>query len=383
MEAEKDRLKIGVTCYPTYGGSGAVATALGLALAERGHEVHFITYDQPFRLPGFKERVFYHEVEMEDYPLFEHPPYSLALAVALHDAAKKEALDVVHMHYAIPHATSAFLAREMLGGEGKLRIVTTLHGTDITLLGLHPSFHEITRFSILQSNGLSAVSDFLRDATVRDFSVSEHRIEVIPNFVDTDVWRPEPESHRRSVLAPRGEKIVMHVSNFRAVKQVQSVVEIFAKISEATPVRLVLIGDGPERPRALQRADDLGLADQVLFLGKHVAVEELLCCANLFLLPSISESFGLAALEAMSCGVPVVASTAGGIPELVQDDVSGYLFPSDAIDEMAEAGIRILTDEDLERRLALGGRETAITRFDKEIIVPQYESLYKRVISSE
>jgi N-acetyl-alpha-D-glucosaminyl L-malate synthase BshA len=271
----------------------------------------------------------------------------------------------------------------MLGGEGKLRIVTTLHGTDITLLGLHPSFHEITRFSILQSNGLSAVSDFLRDATVRDFSVPEHRIEVIPNFIDTDVWRPEPESHRRSVLAPRGEKIVMHVSNFRAVKQVQSVVEIFAKISEATPVRLVLIGDGPERPRALQRADDLGLADQVLFLGKHVAVEELLCCANLFLLPSISESFGLAALEAMSCGVPVVASTAGGIPELVQDDVSGYLFPSDAIDEMAEAGIRILTDEDLERRLALGGRETAITRFDKEIIVPQYESLYKRVMSSE
>ncbi|SVB65346.1 uncharacterized protein METZ01_LOCUS218200, partial [marine metagenome] len=186
-----------------------------------------------------------------------------------------------------------------------------------------------------------------------------------------------------SVLAPRGEKIVMHVSNFRAVKQVQFVVEIFAKISEVTPARLVLIGDGPERPRALQRADDLGLADQVLFLGKHVAVEELLCCANLFLLPSISESFGLAALEAMSCGVPVVASTAGGIPELVQDDVSGYLFPSDAIDEMAEAGIRILTDEDLERRLALGGRETTITRFDKEIIVPQYESLYKRVMSSE
>ena len=376
-------MKIGITCYPTYGGSGAVATALGLALAERGHEVHFITYDQPFRLPGFKERVFYLEVEMEDYPLFEHPPYSLALAVALHDAAKKEALDVVHMHYAIPHATSAFLAREMLGGEGRLRIVTTLHGTDITLLGLHPSFHEITRFSILQSNGLSAVSGFLKDATVRDFSVPEHRIEVIPNFVDTDVWRPEPESHRRSVLAPRGEKIVMHVSNFRAVKQAQSVVEIFAKISEVTPARLVLIGDGPERPRALQRADDLGLADQVLFLGKHVAVEELLCCANLFLLPSISESFGLAALEAMSCGVPVVASTAGGIPELVQDDVSGYLFPSDAIDEMAEAGIRILTDEDLERRLALGGRETTITRFDKEIIVPQYESLYKRVMSSE
>ncbi len=375
-------MKIGITCYPTYGGSGAVATALGLALAERGHEIHFITYDQPFRLPGFKERVFYHEVEMEDYPLFEHPPYSLALAVALHDAVKREGLDLVHMHYAIPHAASAFLAREMLGEGRDLKIVTTLHGTDITLLGLHPSFHEITRFSILQSDGLSAVSSFLRDETVCNFSVPRDGIEVIPNFLDTDLWRPEPDLNRLSMLAPHGEKVVMHVSNFRPVKQVHHVVEIFAKISQATSARLVLIGDGPERPRALQRARDLGLGDKVLFLGKHVAVEELLACANLFLLPSASESFGLAALEAMACGVPVVASTAGGIPELVQNNVSGYLFPSDAIDEMAEAGIRILTDEALEERLSLGGREATTRRFDKEIVIPEYEALYESVTSS-
>ena len=375
-------MKIGITCYPTYGGSGAVATALGLALAERGHEIHFITYDQPFRLPGFKERVFYHEVEMEDYPLFEHPPYSLALAVALHDAVKREGLDLVHMHYAIPHAASAFLAREMLGEGRDLKIVTTLHGTDITLLGLHPSFHEITRFSILQSDGLSAVSSFLKDETVRNFSVPRDRIEVIPNFLDTGLWRPEPDLNRLSMLAPHGEKVVMHVSNFRAHKHDHHLLEIFAKISQATSARLVLIGDGPDRPRALQRARDLGLDDKVLFLGKHVAVEELLACANLFLLPSASESFGLAALEAMACGVPVVASTAGGIPELVQNNVSGYLFPSDQIDEMAEAGIRILTDEALEERLSLGGREATTRRFDKDIVIPEYEALYESVTSS-
>src|SRR5690606_31536345 len=213
-------MKIGITCYPTYGGSGAVATELGLVLAERGHEIHFVTYDQPFRLTGFRERVYFHEVEMAGYPLFEHPPYSLALAVALHDAARKYGLDLVHMHYAIPHAASAFLAREMLKNERPLRIVTTLHGTDITLLGLHPSFHAITRFSILQSDGLSAVSQYLKDETVRDFSVPESRIEVIPNFVDPEVWRPDRQPCHRSKLAPEGEKIVMHVSNFRAVKRV-------------------------------------------------------------------------------------------------------------------------------------------------------------------
>lgn len=376
-------MKIGITCYPTYGGSGAVATELGLALAERGHEVHFVTYAQPFRLVGLHERVFYHEVEMEDYPLFEHPPYSLALAVALHDAARREELDLLHMHYAIPHAASAFLAREMLAAERRVKIVTTLHGTDITLVGLHPSFRAITRFSILQSDGLSAVSSFLKDETVRHFSVPEHRIEVIPNFVDTEVWRRDREPCHRSKLAPEGQKIVMHVSNFRAVKRVQDVIAVFAQIRQTVRSKLVLVGDGPERPRALERAADLGLADDVIFLGRHASVEELLACADLFLLPSASESFGLAALEAMSCGAPVVASNAGGIPEVVEDGVSGFLFPVGAIDEMAAAGVRILSDEALRSRLSSAARAVAVERFSADAIVPRYEALYERVLSTK
>jgi len=375
-------VKIGITCYPTYGGSGAVATELGLALAERGHEVHFVTYAQPFRLVGLHERVFYHEVEMEDYPLFEHPPYSLALAVALHDAVRREGLDLLHVHYAIPHAASAYLARQMLQHEGSLKIVSTLHGTDITLLGLHPSFHAITRFSILQSDGISAVSTFLKDETVRDFSVPSSRIDVIPNFVDTEVWRPNREPCHRSKLAPEGQKIVMHVSNFRAVKRVQDVVEVFAKIREKVPARLVLVGEGPERPRALKRAADLGLRDDVVFLGRHGSVDEILSCADLFLLPSQSESFGLAALEAMACGAPVVASNAGGLPEVVTDGEAGYLLPVGAIDQMADAGVRVLSDPDLARRLSEGARALAVERFSARAIVPRYEALYERVLSA-
>ena len=374
-------MKIGITCYPTYGGSGAVATELGLALAGRGHEVHFVTYAQPFRLVGLHENVFYHEVEMEDYPLFEHPPYSLALAVALHDAVRREGLDLLHVHYAIPHAASAYLARQMLAGERQPKIVTTLHGTDITLLGLHPSFHAITRFSILQSDGISAVSRFLKDETVRDFSVPANRVDVIPNFVDTNVWRPDREPCHRSKLAPEGQKIVMHVSNFRAVKRVQDVVEVFAKIRREVPSRLVLVGDGPERPRALKRAADLGLRDDVLFLGRHGSVEEILSCADLFLLPSQSESFGLAALEAMACGAPVVASRAGGLPEVVEDGSTGYLLPVGATDEMAKAGVRILCDPALAKRLSEAGRALALERFSSEAIVPQYEALYERVLA--
>ncbi|HET9949899.1 MAG TPA: N-acetyl-alpha-D-glucosaminyl L-malate synthase BshA [Longimicrobiales bacterium] len=372
-------MKIGITCYPTYGGSGAVATELGLALARRGHEVHFVAYAQPFRLVGLHERVFYHEVEMEDYPLFEHPPYTLALAVALHDAVRREGLDLVHMHYAIPHAASAFLAREMLKEERPLKIVTTLHGTDITLLGLHPSFHAITRFSILQSDGLSAVSRFLKDETVRDFSVPDDRIEVIPNFVDTEVWRPDREPCHRSKLAPEGHKIVMHVSNFRLVKRVQDVVDVFAKVREQVPARLVLVGDGPERPRALKHAADLGMRDEVLYLGRHSAVEEILSCADLFLLPSASESFGLAALEAMACGAPVVASTAGGLPEVVEHGVSGYLFPVGETERMAEAAVKVLTDPDHARALSEAGRRAAVERFSTDVVVPRYEALYERV----
>jgi N-acetyl-alpha-D-glucosaminyl L-malate synthase BshA len=373
-------MRVGITCYPTYGGSGAIATELGLLLADRGHEVHFVTYDQPFRLGGYRERVYFHEVEMAGYPLFEHPPYSLALAVALHDAARKYELDLVHMHYAIPHAASAFLAREMLKNERDLKIVTTLHGTDITLVGLHPSFQAITQFSILQSDGLTAVSEYLKRETVRDFAVPPGRIEVIPNFVDTELFRPGREPCNRASLAPGGEKIVMHVSNFRAVKRVEDAVEVFHRIRSRVPARLVFVGDGPERPRAVQRADELGIRDHVLFLGKHASVDELLSCADLFLLPSENESFGLAALEAMSSGAPVIASNVGGLPEVVEHGVSGYLLPVGAVDEMAEAGVRLLGDEAHHRAVSGAARARAVARFSAASVVTRYEQVYRRVI---
>ena len=375
-------MKIGITCYPTYGGSGAVATELGLALAARGHEVHFVSYDQPFRLAGLQERVFFHQVEMEDYPLFEHPPYALALAVALHDTALRHDLDLVHMHYAIPHAVSAYLARQMLGDERGLRIVTTLHGTDITLVGLHPSFHEITRFSIMGSDGLTAVSDYLKEQTVEGFSVPEKRIQVIPNFIDTHVWRPDRQPCHRAKFASEGESIVMHVSNFRPVKRAEDVVSVFSRIQERVPARLVMVGDGPDRPRASQLARELDIEDRVLFLGKHPAVEDLLSCADLFLLPSEKESFGLAALEAMACGAPVIATRAGGIPEVVEDGVSGRLLDVGDVSGMAEAGVQLLKDKDLRERISSAGLDVAQSRYSTEVVVPQYEAYYERVLSS-
>ena len=375
-------MKIGITCYPTYGGSGAVATNLGLELAERGHEVHFISYDQPFRLAHFHERIFFHEVEMEDYPLFKHPPYSLALAVALHDAVRKHELDLVHVHYAIPHATSAWIACEMLKGERDLKIVTTLHGTDITLVGLHPSFQAITQFSILRSHGLTAVSDFLKRETVRDFSVPESRIEVVPNFVDTRIYRPGLEPCHRATLAPDGEKIVMHISNFRPVKRVEDVVEIFARVLGEIPSRLVLVGDGPDLPRARVKVEELGIRDRVVFLGEYTPVQELLSCSDLFLLPSRSESFGLAALEAMACGSPVVASRVGGLPEVIMDGETGYLCEAGDIDEMAAASIKILSDDKHRKELSDAGRAFAVKHFSSECIVPRYEEYYRRILGS-
>jgi N-acetyl-alpha-D-glucosaminyl L-malate synthase BshA len=375
-------VKIGITCYPTYGGSGAVATELGIQLADRGHEVHFVSYAQPFRLGHFRERVFFHEVEMEQYPLFEHPPYSLALAVALHEAAKKEGLDLLHVHYAIPHATSAWVAREMLAEERDVPVVTTLHGTDITLVGLHPSFHSITRFSILRSQGLTAVSTFLRDETVRDFGVPDRRIRVIPNFIDPQVYRPGKEPCHRATLAPGGEKILMHISNFRPVKRVVDVVEVFHRVQKVIPARLVLVGDGPERPRAVDRVEDLGLQDQVVFLGKHASVDELLACSDLFLLPSETESFGLAALEAMACGAPVVASRVGGLPEVVDDGEEGFLLPLGDLDGMAEAALSILADEDRLGGFRERARARAVEHFGADRIVPLYEAFYHDVVAA-
>lgn len=373
-------MKIGITCYPTYGGSGAVATELGIVLAERGHEVHFVSYDQPFRLGGFRERIFFHEVEMEDYPLFEHPPYALALAVAIHDVALKAKLDMMHVHYAIPHATSAWIASEMLAGGRGLPFVTTLHGTDVTLVGMHPSFHAITRFSIMCSGGITAVSRFLKKQTVMDFEVPADRIAVIPNFIDTRLYHPEIGPRHRPALANPDEKIAMHVSNFRPVKRIGDVVAIFARMQKRIPARLVLVGDGPERPRAILAAEELGVADRVTFLGKHTAVHEILPAADLFLLPSESESFGLAALEAMACGVPVVASDTGGIPEVVTDGEVGYLLPAGRVEEMAEAGTRILADDALAAKLSRGARDRAATAFSKTKVADRYEACYRSVL---
>ena len=332
-------MKVGITCYPTYGGSGAVATELGIGLAARGHEVHFISYAQPFRLSGFRERVCtFTKWRWSNTRSFERPHYTLALAAAIHDTARRERLDLIHVHYAIPHATSAWIAQEMLEENGGPPLVTTLHGTDVTLVGLHPSFHPITRFSIMRSQGVTAVSRFLKEVTVRDFSVPEERIRVIPNFVDTDVFCRGRDPSHREVFAPRGEKIVMHVSNFRPV-------EAGGRRDRGLrgPARggAGPAGHGgatvPDRPRAAARARALGVDRDVVFLGKHAAVEELLSCADLFLMTSDRESFGLAALEALSCGVPVVGYRAGGLPEVVPHGEAGFLVPVGAVADATEA----------------------------------------------
>ena len=373
-------MRIGITCYPTYGGSGAVATELGIGLAARGHEVHFISYAQPFRLSGFHERVYFHEVEMERYPLFEHTHYTLALAAAIHDTSLREELDIIHVHYAIPHATSAWIAREMLEEEGGPPLVTTLHGTDVTLVGLHPSFHAITRFSIMRSQGITAVSRFLKEVTVRDFRVPEERVRVIPNFVDTELFRRGRDPCHREVFAPSGEKVVMHVSNFRPVKRVVDVIEVFAGIRKELPARLVLAGDGPDRPRAAEKARALGVHDDVIFLGKHASVEELLPCADLFLMTSESESFGLAALEAMSCGVPVVGYRAGGLPEVVPHGEAGLLVPLRAVEEATAAGAGLLADPARWERFSEGARRVAVERFGVGLVLPLYEAYYESVL---
>lgn len=376
-------MKIGITCYPTYGGSGAIATELGIELARRGHEVHFISYAHPFRLPHYVERVFFHEVEMGRYPLFEHPHYSLALAVAMHEVTLRERLDLLHVHYAIPHATSAWIAREMLGPEHDLRITTTLHGTDITLVGQEKSFWEITRFSIAKSDGITAVSDYLKQQTVERFGIEADTIEVIPNFVDPDLYDRDRLPCRRKALLRPGEKMIIHVSNFRPVKRVRDVVRVFAGICKEVPSRLVLVGDGPDRPEAISEAEALGVADQIILLGKQEAVAELLACADLFLLPSQSESFGLSALEAMAAGVPVVASAVGGLPEVVEHGVTGHLAPVGETGEMAAAGIELLRD--FERWSAASGaaRSLARERYGVDAIVSRYEQHYESVLGGQ
>jgi N-acetyl-alpha-D-glucosaminyl L-malate synthase BshA len=373
-------MKIGITCYPTYGGSGAVATELGLDLARRGHQVHFITYDSPFRLRGYTERVFFHQVEtrMGRYPLFDHFPYTLALASKQHEVVLREQLDLLHVHYAIPHATTAYLAREMLKGQRPLQVITTLHGTDITLVGQESSFYAITRFSIEQSNGVTAVSNYLKDETYRAFGCVNCDVRVIPNFVNLQEYRPGDPGYR-SKIAPEGHKVITHVSNFREVKRVKDVVRVFARVTRAMPATLIMIGDGPERVDAENEARELGVNTDVRFLGRLDSVASLLQASDLFILPSQTESFGLAALEAMACGSPVVASRAGGLQEVIDDGVNGILEPVGSVEAMGRRAVELLRDP--ERHAAM--RRAAIAKaeeYSADRIVPMYESLYKEVL---
>ena len=370
-------LNIGITCYPTYGGSGVVATELGLHLARRGHNIHFISYDKPFRYTDDEERVSFHKVQVVEYPLFQYPPYSLALTTKMVEVANQEELDLLHVHYAIPHAVSAYLAKQMMGG--RLRVVTTLHGTDITLVGGNPNYLPITRFALEQSCCLTAVSEFLKDETIETFGIS-NPIAVIPNFVDTDIFVKSDNHSARKEYAPNGEKIVMHLSNFRPVKRLGDIVDAFALVHQEIPSKLLLVGDGPDRYKAEQRAKEHNISADVVFLGKKQSIAELFSIADVYFLPSETESFGLSALEAMSCEVPVVATCAGGLPELVEHAQTGYLCCVGDTTEMAEA-IKLLLSDD-QRRISMGkeARRRTIERFNVKKIIAKYESYYRNLL---
>jgi L-malate glycosyltransferase len=373
-------MKIGITCYPTYGGSGVVATELGIELAARNHEVHFISYAMPIRLHGASDRIFFHEVEVTTYPLFDHPPYTLALATKMAEVAEQASLDLLHVHYAIPHSVSALLARMMMAPR-RLPFITTLHGTDITLVGSDRSYLPITRFSIEQSDGVTAISSYLRDLTAREFEV-KHPIEVIPNFVNCDLYCRAPDQSIRKRWAKNGEAILMHLSNFRPVKRVTDVIEIFALVREKMPAKLVMIGDGPDRGAGEYLVRQKRLTKDVFFLGKQDNVEDKLGVADLFLLPSDSESFGLAALEAMACEVPVVATNVGGLPEVVTHGVDGFLFEPRDVQSAANYALEILATPEHARAMGQAARENARKRYCANDIIPIYERYYEKVLDA-
>ncbi|WP_268123119.1 N-acetyl-alpha-D-glucosaminyl L-malate synthase BshA [Roseivirga pacifica] len=370
-------MKIGIVCYPTFGGSGVVATELGKGLAKNGHEVHFITYSQPTRLDFFNENLFYHEVNIRSYPLFKYPPYELALASKMVDVVKFEKLDLLHVHYAIPHASAAVMAKQILKSEGiEIPVVTTLHGTDITLVGKDPSYEPVVTFSINQSDGVTAVSEDLKKDTYKHFNITRE-IKVIPNFIDLEKFQRLRKDHFKTAICPNGEKLIVHTSNFRKVKRVDDVVRIFNEVAKTVPARLLLVGDGPERGHIESLCRELGIYDEVRFLGKLEAVEEVLSVADLFVMPSEKESFGLAALEAMACQVPVISSNAGGIPELNIDSVTGYTSKIGDIEEMTQNALHILSEDNLEtfKQNALEHAK----QFDIEKILPMYEEFYREV----
>jgi N-acetyl-alpha-D-glucosaminyl L-malate synthase BshA len=372
-------VRIGITCYPTYGGSGIVATELGLELANRGHEVHFISYANPIRLDPGIPRIHYHEVEVTTYPLFQYPPYALALASRMADVAERYALDLLHVHYAIPHSISALLARDMLRRRGRrLPFITTLHGTDITLVGADRSYLPITKFSIEESDGVTAVSDYLRDATVEVLGV-EREIRVIKNFVNCDIYQPDPQRRREAKLAPAGEKVLIHLSNFRPVKRVMDCIRILREVRRQAPAHLLMVGDGPECGPAEALTRELGLEEHVTFTGKQSHIERLLPLAHVLLLPSELESFGLAALEGMACGVPAVSTRVGGLPEMITHGVDGFLERPGDIEAQSARVIELLTDDKLYRSLSGAARRTAETRFCSSLTIPQYEKYYEEV----
>ncbi|MFB5945700.1 N-acetyl-alpha-D-glucosaminyl L-malate synthase BshA [Albibacterium profundi] len=374
-------MKIGIVCYPTFGGSGVVATELGKALAAHGHEVHFITYNQPARLDFFSANLFYHEVSISKYPLFDFPPYELALSSKLVDVVRFENLDLLHVHYAIPHASAAFMAKQILKTYGiDIPVITTLHGTDITLVGKDPSYNPVVTFSINQSDGVTAVSENLKKDTLAHFNISKD-IKVIPNFIDLSRFSLKPRDHFKRAIAPEEERIIIHTSNFRKVKRTADVIRIFKKINEKIPSKLLMVGDGPERANNERICRELEICHDVRFLGKQDAIEEILSVSDLFLMPSESESFGLAALEAMACKVPVIATNVGGLPELVTQGESGFMSDLGDIDDMAKNAMYILEDskrlEDFKEKALQRAKE-----FELSLILPIYENYYKEVVGS-
>jgi len=373
-------MKIGIVCYPTFGGSGVVATELGKALAQNGHQIHFITYQQPPRLDFFNENVFYHEVNIPSYPLFQFPPYETALASEMVNVVMNENVDLLHVHYAIPHASAAYMAKMILGTQGRhVPVVTTLHGTEITLVGKDASYEPVVTFSINESDGVTAVSENLRQDTYNHFAITRE-IEVIPNFIDLTRFKRQNKDHFKTAICPNGEKLIVHTSNFRRVKRIDDAVMVFYHLRQQTPVKLLLAGDGPERTRIQQLCRELGISEDVRFLGKLDAVEEILSVADLFLMPSENESFGLAALEALACEVPLITSNAGGLPELNIQGVTGFLSPVGDIPDMVKNALYVLDDANLPRF-----KENALARakvFELSKILPMYEQHYERVLTA-
>ena len=380
MTQDLKKMRIGITCYPTYGGSGVVATELGLELAARGHKVHFISYAPPIRMPSDVPNIRFHEVEVTTYPLFDHPPYTLALASKMFEVAESCHLDLLHVHYAIPHSVSALLARSMAAPK-RLPFITTLHGTDITLVGNNRSYLPITRFSIEQSDGVTAISDYLKNETLKDFAV-KNPIEVIPNFVNCDLYHRNEDTRERAVWAPNGEPILMHLSNFRPVKRITDVIEIFALVREKMPAKLMMIGDGPDQGAAEWLVRQKKLEADVFFLGKQDRVQDKLGLADLFLLPSQLESFGLAALEAMACEVPVIATNVGGLPEVVEHGVDGYLVQPGDVAAAGKYAVEILSRADRGRSMGQLARVNARRKYCANDIIPQYEAYYRKVLAA-